>query len=56
MDISPQVLGAGTNNGVYSDALPFDGLNVQELWTWMGDLDGYDEYSYEGSYQGNGSL
>ncbi|KAN0105068.1 hypothetical protein V8E51_010813 [Hyaloscypha variabilis] len=43
------------NQDLYSDALPFDDLNVQELWTWMGDLD-YDNYSYVRSYENNGVL
>jgi len=43
------------NQDLYSDVLPFDDLNVQELWTWMGDLD-YDNYSYVGSYENNGVL
>jgi hypothetical protein len=44
-----------TDQDMYSDSLPFDNLNVQELWTWMGDLDGFDNYSYQGSYEGNGT-
>ncbi|KAL2061985.1 hypothetical protein VTL71DRAFT_7363 [Oculimacula yallundae] len=30
--------------------LPFDNLDVQELWDWMGNLSDYDNYSYQGSY------
>ncbi|KAL3419178.1 fungal specific transcription factor domain-containing protein [Phlyctema vagabunda] len=33
----------------HSESLPFDNLNVQELWDWMGDLSGYRSYEYQGS-------
>jgi hypothetical protein len=44
-----------SNQGMCSGALPIDNLNVQELWTWMGDLD-YDNYSYQGPYENNSIL
>jgi hypothetical protein len=44
------------NQDFYSNSLPFGNLNVQELWTWMGDLDGYDGYSYQGSYDESAPL
>jgi hypothetical protein len=49
-------LAGNSNQDMYSDTLPFDNLNVQELWTWMGELDGYDNYSYTGSYESTRSL
>ncbi|KAK0102121.1 hypothetical protein ONS96_006085 [Cadophora gregata f. sp. sojae] len=30
--------------------LPFDNLDVQELWDWMGNMNDYDNYSYQGSF------
>jgi len=47
------LLPPGLNQELFPDSLPFDDLNVQELWTWMGDLD-YENYSYQGPYEGNG--
>jgi len=41
---------------VCPDPLPFDSLNVQDLWTWMGDLDGYNNYSFLGSHETNGTM
>jgi hypothetical protein len=38
-------LPANTHQDIYTESLPFDNLNVQELWTWMGDLDGFDSQS-----------
>jgi hypothetical protein len=31
------------------NGLPFDNLDVQQLWDWMGNLDEFDNYSYQGS-------
>lgn len=42
----PASLSANSTQELYLDPLPFDNLNVQELWSWMGDLDGYDSYSW----------
>jgi len=49
------LLPTSLNHELFSDSLPFDDLNVQELWTWMGDLD-YENYSYQVPYESNGSL
>jgi len=34
---------------VTANGLPFDNLDVQQLWDWMGNLDEFDNYSYQGS-------
>jgi len=52
----PTQVGSNSNYQPCPDPLPFDSLNVQDLWTWMGDLDGYDNYVYHGSYENNGIL
>ena len=49
-------LPAQSEQDIYSDQLPFDNLNVEELWSWMGNLNGYDNYRYPDLYQGPTSL
>jgi len=52
----PTQVAINSDYQVCHEPLPFDSLNVQDLWNWMGDLDDYDNYSYRGSYESNGTM
>lgn len=51
MDMAaPMMAYSATQFHTDGNGLPFDNLDVQELWDWMGNLSEYDGYSYQGSY------